>query len=270
VTVTIDDPADPRVADYVGLRDGLTAAPVFIAEGITVLARLLESQYPVRSVFVSTRKVARVEPLVRDLDVPLYVADESVLEATVGVKIHRGVIAAADRLPLADPSALLTTSTRVAVLEGLNDLENLGSLFRNAAAFGIDAVLLDPRTVDPLYRRIVRVSLGHVLRIPFARLEPWPDALDVVRAAGFTTLALTPSSDATPIAELAAAPPERVAFLLGAEGPGLSPAALAAGDRRVRIPMADTVDSVNVATAAALAFSAFFRPREPNFGAKRC
>jgi tRNA G18 (ribose-2'-O)-methylase SpoU len=119
-------------------------------------------------------------------------------------------------------------------------------------------VLLDPRTVDPLYRRIVRVSLGHVLNIPFARVEPWPTGLDAVRAAGFTVLALTPEVTARPIGELAAAPPERIAFVLGAEGPGLSDAALAAADHRVRIPMTDTVDSVNVATAAALAFSAFF------------
>jgi tRNA G18 (ribose-2'-O)-methylase SpoU len=259
MTVRIDDPADPRVADYVGLRDGHTAEPVFIAEGITALQRLLESEYPVRSVFVSDRKLSRVEPLLGDLDAPLFVAPEHVLEATVGFNIHRGVIAAADRLPLPAPADLLRDARRVAVLEGLNDLENVGSLFRNAAAFAIDAVLLDPRTVDPLYRRIVRVSLGNVLHIPFARIDPWPDALDVVRAAGFATLALTPALDATPIAELAAAPPERVAFLLGAEGPGLSDAALVAADHRVRIPMADTVDSVNVATAAALAFSAFFR-----------
>jgi tRNA G18 (ribose-2'-O)-methylase SpoU len=258
VIVRVDASSDPRVAEYVGLRDGATPASVFMAEGITVLQRLLESRYPVRSVFVSDRKLARVEPLLAGHDVPLFVGTEDVLEATVGFNIHRGVIAAASRLPLADPSDLLRDARRVAVVEGLNDLENLGSIFRNAAAFGIDAVLLDPRTVDPLYRRIVRVSLGHVLHIPFARLEPWPRALDVVRAAGFTTLALTPAPDATPIAELAAAPPARVAFLLGAEGPGLSPAVLAAADHRVRIPMASTVDSVNVATAAALAFSAFY------------
>jgi tRNA G18 (ribose-2'-O)-methylase SpoU len=258
VIVAIDDAADSRVADYVGLRDGRTAAPIFIAEGITVLERLLRSPYPVRSVFVSERKLARVEPLVAELDVPVYVADDHVLKATVGFDLHRGVVAAASRLPLPSPGELLRGSQRVAVLEGLNDLENLGSLFRNAAAFGIDAVLLDPRTVDPLYRRIVRVSLGHVLNIPFARVEPWPKGLDAVRAAGFTVLALTPEATATPIGELAAAPPERVAFVLGAEGPGLSDAALAAADHRVRIPMTDTVDSVNVATAAALAFSAFF------------
>ena len=166
--VRVDDASDPRVADYVGLRDGHTAAPVFMAEGITVLARLLESPYPVRSVFVSERKLARVEPLLEGLDVPLFVAHEDVLEATVGFNIHRGVIAAADRLPLPEPSNLLRGARRVAIVEALNDLENLGSLFRNAAAFGIDAVLLDPRTVDPLYRRIVRVSLGHVLHVPCA------------------------------------------------------------------------------------------------------
>jgi tRNA G18 (ribose-2'-O)-methylase SpoU len=140
------------------------------------------------------------------------------------------------------------------VLEGLNDHENLGALFRNAAAFGVDAVLADPTTADPLYRRSVRVSLGHVLRVPWTRLPDWPDGLASLKAEGFVLVALTPSADAEPIAALAADPPARVALLLGAEGPGLSGAALAAADRRVRIPIAEGVDSLNVATAAAIAF----------------
>jgi tRNA G18 (ribose-2'-O)-methylase SpoU len=144
------------------------------------------------------------------------------------------------------------------VLEAVNDHENIGALFRNAAAFGVDAVVLDPTTTDPLYRRSTRVSLGHVLRVPFARVldGEWPAALDKLRTAGFTTVALTPDADAETLGRLVAARPPRVALLVGAEGPGLSAPALAAADRRVRIPMAPGVDSVNVATAAAIALSA--------------
>jgi tRNA G18 (ribose-2'-O)-methylase SpoU len=149
----------------------------------------------------------------------------------------------------------------VAVLEGVNDHENLGALFRNAAALGVDAVLLGPRCSDPLYRRSVRVSMGHVLRVPFVELPgPWPASLDVLKAAGLRVAALTPAADAQPLTAqpfTAASPTgQRVAVLLGAEGPGLTPEALAAADVRLRIPMAPGVDSLNVATAAAVAFHA--------------
>ncbi len=139
----------------------------------------------------------------------------------------------------------------VAGVEGVNDHENVGALFRNAAAFGVDAVVLDPTTADPLYRRSVRVSVGHVLSVPFAQ----GGDLAELSGHGFTTVALTPSASAEPLAAFAAAAPERIALLLGAEGPGLSAATLAAADRTVRIPLAPGVDSLNVATAAAVAFS---------------
>jgi tRNA G18 (ribose-2'-O)-methylase SpoU len=174
--------------------------------------------------------------------------------------VTRGVLASADRGPAPSVGALLAAARRIAVLEGLNDFENLGALFRNGSAFGLDAVLLDERCADPLYRRSVRVSMGHVLRVPFAvLLDPWPDALGAVRDAGFELLALTPAADAVPLPQVT--PAERVAVLLGAEGPGLSPGALAAADLRVRIPMAPGVDSLNVATAGAVAFAQLFGGR---------
>ena len=142
----------------------------------------------------------------------------------------------------------------LAVLEGINDHENLGALFRNAAALGVDAVLLGPGCADPLYRRSVRVSMGHVLRVPFAPLSRWPGDLRVLQAAGFRIVALTPAADAVPLAQAGVAT-GRVAWLLGAEGPGLSAAALGAADLVVRIPMVPEVDSLNVATAAAIAFA---------------
>ena len=150
----------------------------------------------------------------------MYVAPERVLRTTMGFNLHRGIVASAHRTPLPEPESLLAKATRVAVLERLNDHENLGSLFRNARAFGLDAVLLDPQTADPLYRRCVRVSMGHVLRVPFARFTAWPDGIDTLQRHGFTVVALTPSPGALPIDEIAASPPEKIAIVLGAEGPG--------------------------------------------------
>jgi tRNA G18 (ribose-2'-O)-methylase SpoU len=175
------------------------------------------------------------------------------LSDVVGFHVTRGVLASADRLPPRSVVTLLSETRRVAVLEGLNDFENLGALFRNAAAFGLDAVLLDPRCADPLYRRSVRVSMGHVLHVPFAVIDDWPGGLKSLRDRGFAMLAMTPRTAAVPLRTVVA--PRKWALLLGAEGPGLSDAALAAADMLVRIPMARGVDSLNVATAAAVAFA---------------
>jgi tRNA G18 (ribose-2'-O)-methylase SpoU len=259
--ILIDDPADPRVADYVGLRDAELRRPEngwFIAEGRLVVEQLVRSPYPVRSLLVTP---SRFEALRRSVALdsvtaPVYLAEPAVLKAVAGFDLHRGVLASGARLPAADPAAVLApvraTSGVVAILEGVNDHENLGALFRNAAAFGVGAVLLDPTCCDPLYRRSVRVSMGHVLHVPFARVSPWPDSLDVLRRDGWRVLALTPDPMARP---LAARPDGRpVALLLGGEGTGLTPAALAVADASVRIPMAPGVDSLNVATAAAVAF----------------
>jgi tRNA G18 (ribose-2'-O)-methylase SpoU len=172
----------------------------------------------------------------------------------VGFHLNRGVLATADRAPVPSAPELIARSHHLAVLEGVNDHENLGALFRNAAALGVDAVLLGPGCADPLYRRSVRVSMGHVLRVPFAPLRPWVAGIEVLRAAGFRVAALSPTLDALPLAQ-AGLGADRVAWLLGAEGPGLSAEALAAADLVVRIPMAPGVDSLNIATAAAIAFA---------------
>jgi tRNA G18 (ribose-2'-O)-methylase SpoU len=247
----ITDPADPRVADYVDLRAGRPdgTGPV-IVEGLLAVEQLVSAadRFPIRSVLVTPAKRRR---LPADLDAPVLVADPDVLRATVGFDLHRGVVASADRPASLDPAALVTGATRVLACERVNDLENLGSLFRNARAFGCDAVLLDPETADPLGRRPVRVSMGHVLHVPFARVADWPAGLDVVRSAGLEVVALTPRGKAG-LDDL----PARAAFLVGAEGPGLTEAALAGADRRVRIDLAPDVDSLNVATAAAIALHA--------------
>ncbi|MEA2686684.1 MAG: hypothetical protein QOE93_1879 [Actinomycetota bacterium] len=257
----VDDPADPRVADYIGLSDaeaqGRADGGVFVAEGSLVIGHLVRSPYRVRSFLVTERGLRTLGPVLAaagagvDAGTPLYLATQPMMEAIAGFHFHRGSLASADRGPLRDPDALLAGARRLLVIEGVNDHENLGALFRNAAAFGVDAVLLDPTTCDPLYRRSVRVSAGHVLRLPFARLADWPaGALGAIRAAGLDVVALTPSGSADDLRTLP--PHARYALLVGAEGAGLSARALAAADRRVRIPMAPGVDSLNVATAAAI------------------
>lgn len=258
--IEIRDPADPRLDDY---RDLTTAdrrpdrpggRGLVIAEGVVVVRRLIESPYPVRSLLGVPRRLADLADDLAALDVPAYAADAETMATTVGFHLNRGVLAVADKAAPPDPVALAASARLLAVAEGVNDHENLGALFRNAAALGVDGVILGPRCADPLYRRSVRVSMGHVLRVPFAALPgEWPESLDVLRAAGLTVAALTPSRDAVPLAA-AGLDGVRTALLLGAEGPGLTDAALAAADLQVRIPMATGVDSLNVATAAAVAF----------------
>lgn len=249
IAIEVDDPADERLADYVGLTDADLArrgGGVFLAEGVLVIRRLLESRYPVRSLLLAANRVGALADVLDRVDAPVYVASQAVMDAVVGFPIHRGALAAADRVPLPSVAEVVAAARLVGVVEGINDHENMGSLFRNAAAFGVDAVLLSADCCDPLYRRSVRVSLGHVLHVPFTTLGS-PNELD-----GFTTMALTPAVDAEVLGDVA--PGGRVAVLVGAEGSGLRPETLAAADRRVRIPMAPGVDSLNVATAAAIAF----------------
>jgi tRNA G18 (ribose-2'-O)-methylase SpoU len=250
--VPIDDPDDERVADYVRLTDAelRRRGDVFLCEGVLVIRRAIETGTELRSLLVTPERLEHLRDDLTGLDLPIYVVEQPVMNAVTGFNIHRGAIAAATR-PTPRPLDELLARPTVAVLEGVNDVENLGAIFRNAAAFGIGAVLLDDTTADPLYRRSVRVSLGHVLAVPHHRLE-WPGDLDRIRASGFELVALTPDPGAEPIAALD--PLGKVALLLGAEGPGLTPATLAAADRRVRIPMVGGVDSLNVATAAAVAF----------------
>lgn len=273
-TITpIDNPADPRVDDY---RD-LTAADrrpdrpggrgLVIAEGVVVVRRMLDSPFPVRSLLGVPRRLAELSDDLAGVDVAAYSTDAGTMADVIGFHLNRGVLAVADRADPADPAALARSGRVLAVVEGVNDHENLGALFRNAAALGVDGVLLGPRCSDPLYRRSVRVSMGHVLRVPFAELPgEWPESLGLLRSAGLRIAALTPAADAVPLRR-AGLVGRRVALLLGAEGPGLSDAALAMADVLVRIPMSAGVDSLNVATAAAVAFHAVAdspcRPQDP-------
>ncbi|MCU1492786.1 MAG: tRNA/rRNA methyltransferase (SpoU) [Acidimicrobiaceae bacterium] len=280
--VRIEDPDDPRLVGYRNLKDpelrklrGEDEA-IFVVESRLAVRQLLASPYVVCSLLVDDHKVASSQDLVvgvRAVGAPVYVADRDMLAATVGFPLHRGVVAIARRPAAIDGRRIVGdalahkmrgSAALFVVLEGVNDHENLGSLFRNAAAFGVAAVLLDPTSADPLYRRSVRVSLGHVLTVPFGRLAPWPDALEELREDGILVVALSPHPERTAginagspggLRGLARRAGERpVALLVGAEGDGLSAAALAVADQVVTVPMATGVDSLNVATAAAIAF----------------
>ncbi|HEX3461611.1 MAG TPA: RNA methyltransferase [Acidimicrobiales bacterium] len=282
----MDDRDDPRLDLYRDLNDPAGRSrldgdvPAFVVEGRLAVDRLLESPYTVRSLLIDDHQLTSASQLVtaiRAQGAPVFVASRALLASTVGFSLHRGVVAVANRPSPTDPGRLLAdvagtskpegVPRLLAVLEGLNDHENIGALFRNAAAFGVAGVLLDPTCADPLYRRSIRVSVGHILHMPFARLAPWPSGLEQLRDAGFLVAALAPrpaSPTAIPAVGLAelkgqlsgSEPPTGVALLLGAEGPGLSDSAIAASDLLVSIPTTERVDSLNVATAAAIAFHA--------------
>jgi tRNA G18 (ribose-2'-O)-methylase SpoU len=266
-------PADPRrrlQSPPAGGGDRLDATPapaeptnapnpqgpsegVFVAEGDIVVVRALEAGYRVRSVLVDA---TRREPLPAELptNVPTFAASPPVLERITGLGVHRGILASFDRRPPPPASEVLGASWRIVVLERVSNPTNLGVILRSARGLGVDAALLDSTCTDPLYRRVSRVAMGEGYKLPWAVLPRLPDGLDLVDEAGFTTVALTPDPAATPIDALDLKPDEKVALLLGAEGPGLSPETMAAADATARIPMASDVDSLNVGVAAGIAF----------------
>ncbi len=255
--VLVSDAGDPRLADYVRLTDvhlrrNLEAAEgLFIAEGAKVIRRAVAAGYPVRSVLAAQDKLATIADVVAAIEAPLYVVPATVAEQLTGYRVHRGALASMQRLPLPSPGEVLASARRIVVLEDVVDHANVGAVFRCVAALGFDAVLLAPRCADPLYRRAVKVSMGAVFAVPYGRLADWHGGLEELRTAGFRLLALTPDPAAAPIANVSAA--GKVAVLIGGEGTGLSGRWLAAADEGVRIPMSRGVDSLNVASAAAIA-----------------
>jgi tRNA G18 (ribose-2'-O)-methylase SpoU len=269
VIVEIGDPADPRLADYARLTDvghrvrREPEAGVFIAEGATVLARALDAGFAPRSLLLAPNRVepaAALAAAVARHGAPVYVAGPEILERLTGYHVHRGLLAAMDRRALPAPAELLAGARRVVVCEDIVDHTNLGALFRAAAGFGIDAVLITPSCADPLYRRAIRTSMGTVFALPWSRLTLWPADVDLVRAAGFTVVALSPARRTGPpgleLADFAARAPERIAWVVGTEGAGLAPATVDKSDYCVHIRMSPGVDSLNVASAAAVTFYA--------------
>lgn len=268
----IEDPSDPRLDDYRALTDPElrkryeAERGVFIVESPLAVEALVASPHApaTRSLLVGERRVERMAPAIETLTglgVDVFTASRPVLEATAGFALHRGVVASVARPDPLDAEDLLSRSRVALAVEGVNDHENLGALFRTAAAFGVEAVLLDPSCADPWYRRSVRVSMGHVLRIPHARPAAWPGILSTAAADGWAVVALTPGAPTLLHTLAPAAPADRTLVVVGAEGPGLTPESLAAdGVTPVRIAMAPEVDSLNVATAAGVALAHLLSP----------
>lgn len=258
----VDDPADPRIEEFLGLRDhelrrrreapGGELHGIFIAEGDLVVERALRAGYRLRSVLVDATRALPL-PTAIPADVPVYAAGPEVVLRITGMAMHRGLIASLDRGPDRPLDEVLGDATRAVVLENVTNPTNLGVIARSAMGLGADALVLDPSCCDPLYRRASRVAMGEVFALPWARTRRFPDGLDPVLDAGFSLLALTPDPAAESIDDVTFAPEEKVALVLGAEGPGLTEATMARIGRRVRIPLHGGVDSLNVGAAAAIA-----------------
>lgn len=259
--IDITDPADPRVDDFRDLNsvdrrpDLPTGKGLVIAEGVLVAQRMLASRFRPHAFLGTDRRLTELAGDLGTADCPFYRATAEVMAGVVGFHLNRGVLAAARRPAELTVAGVLAGARTVAVLEGVNDHENLGSVFRNAAGLGVDAVVFGAGCADPLYRRAVRVSMGHALLVPFARAQHWPADLQLLRDNGFRLLAMTPDPRVGALSDvLGGMEADKVAILVGAEGPGLTETAMRASDVRVRVPMSRGTDSLNVATAAALAF----------------
>jgi len=263
---SVTDPADPRLAAYTSIREkDLTAGHGgrFIVEGKVTLETLLtRSRFAVESLFLADSRLGPLEALLQKVpeDVPVYAAPQDVMDRIAGFPMHRGVLACGLKGEIPAPEAFLRAgaSTPLLLLSDLSNHDNVGACFRNAAAFGAGAVLMDERCCDPLYRKAIRVSSGASLFVPYAHGGTGKDMVNAVLNAGYTVWAMTPRMAAAPLQSLPV--PDKLAILLGAEGPGL-PDALIAAATPVRIPMSEGFDSLNVATAGAIALAHVFANR---------
>jgi tRNA G18 (ribose-2'-O)-methylase SpoU len=260
VLVPIHALHDPRVADYRHIADlaHLHARSLFVAEGRLVVQRLLSlPQWITQSILVTKAAAGSLGAALDSARAPVYLAEQALMSEIAGFHIHRGCLALGSRRPerLLDRT-LVAGARRVLILEGVNNPDNVGGLFRSAEAFGVDLVVLGPACGDPLYRKAIRTSMASTLSVPFAGAGEWPAALDLLRAAGFLVVALTPGDGAEPL-DAVTRSGAKIAMLVGAEGHGLTDAALAAADIRARIPMAGALDSLNVTTAASIALYHF-------------
>jgi tRNA G18 (ribose-2'-O)-methylase SpoU len=258
--VEVDDPDDPRLADYRSLTDVALRSRIepphglFIAEGALVIERAVTAGYRLRSALMSPQWLDRTAGSLGDDEAPVYLASEPVLRQLTGFHVHRGALASVHRRSLPSFADVVTSSRRLVVVEDIVSHTNLGAIFRAAAALGMDGVVISPSSADPLYRRSVRVSMGAVFTVPWTRAPAWPGALDELQSAGYTVLALTPTPDAVSLDEVRYDTAAPLAIVLGTEGAGLSERAAARADVSVRIPMMAGIDSLNVASAAAVAF----------------
>ena len=264
--VAVDDPDDVRLADYVRLRETSLRRHLeaehglFIAEGEKVIRRAVEAGYRPRSFLLAERWLAGLTDVLRRwLEVPVYVVSEELAEEVTGFHVHRGALASLHREVRHTVDEILAAGasrSRIAVLEDLVDHTNVGAVFRSAAALGVDAIFVTPRCADPLYRRSIKVSMGTVFQVPWTRIDPWPDGIQLLKDAGYLVAGMTLGDGAITLDELAAQRPSKLALVFGTEGHGLTPRADRMLDARVTIPMMNGVDSLNVASSSAVAFYA--------------
>jgi tRNA G18 (ribose-2'-O)-methylase SpoU len=261
IVADVTDPADPRLDDFRDLNsidrrpDLPSGKGLVIAEGVLVVQRMLASRLRPRAFLGTDRRLRELADDLAGCGVPYYRASAEVMAEAVGFHLNRGVLAAAPRPAELSVAEVLAGARTVVVLEGVNDHENLGSIFRNAAGLNVDAVVFGAGCADPLYRRAVRVSMGHALLVPYARAQSWPGDLKLLQDNNFRLVAMTPGAGSVPLAQaLEPLAGDKIAILVGAEGPGLTEHTMRACDVRARIPMSRGTDSLNVATAAALAF----------------
>jgi tRNA G18 (ribose-2'-O)-methylase SpoU len=256
--IDISDLTDPRLADYSHLTDVAlkkargTEHGLYLAESALVLERALGAGHLPRSVLALGGTVDEAVTLVGD-EVPVFSGPGELLAELTGYILHRGLIASMHRPALPDPDELLENARRIVILENVADPTNVGAIFRSAGAIGADAILVTPRCSDPFYRRAIRVSMGTVLQVPWTRVGDWPATRELLTRHGFHVAALALTTDAVSLRDFDGASHERLALVLGAEGPGLTDAALAASDTVVQIPMKHGIDSLNVAAASAVA-----------------
>ena len=257
--IVIETLEDPRVADYQHIADHrhMLERGLFIAEGRLVVRRLLDLRHwRIESILLTSAAADNLSDVLALSNAPIYLVDQSLMNAIAGFNIHRGCLALAHRQKVAATPALgLPIGTghlsRVLVMEGVNNPDNVGGLFRTAAAFGVELVVLGPSCGDPLYRKAIRTSMAATLAVPFVTAPQWPGAIADLKTDGFTVAALTPQHDALPLRDLPAH--AKLALIVGAEGDGLTEPAMAASTIRVCIPMTEAVDSLNVTTAASIA-----------------
>ncbi|QOJ01684.1 MAG: RNA methyltransferase [Phycisphaeraceae bacterium] len=258
IVAPIEDPDDPRLGPFRDLRAGVgpDAGRGFVVEGEIVVRQLAASPYPIRAMLVSEAKRESLAGVIGGLDeeAMVFVAGRAVVDAVVGFAFHRGVMAFASRTPR-EPWPGVERAPLVLAAETVSNFDNLGGLFRVLSALAPEgsAMLLGPGCADPLYRKVVRVSMGHALRVPVHHAGAWPGALDGLREAGFEVAALTPGAGSRDLSGWCPPPGGRVVVVVGAEGPGLSAGALDRATVRLRVPMRGGVDSLNVVTAAAIA-----------------
>lgn len=260
--IHLDDPADPRLADYLHLTDVALRRcleperGIYLAESEKVIRRALAAGHVLRSLLMAPRWLVELADVVEDAEeagCPVFVGGPDVIAALTGFHLHRGALAAMQRPALPALADVLAGARRVVVVEDVVDHTNVGAIFRSCAALDVDAVLVTPRCADPLYRRAVRVSMGTVFQVPWTRVDPWPGSIAQLQAEGFTVAALALDDAAVSLDTLAADPPERLALVVGTEGDGLSQRTIRGADLVVQIPMSGGVDSLNVAAACAVA-----------------